>query len=174
MLDRFLFKGSQWCIPFGSRREKLVREMHSNGLAGHFGRDKTFELVNEKFFWPNIRRDVNIFVAAFRVFQTMKGGQQNTGVYMPLPVPKEPWTDISMEFVLGLPRTQRGHDSVFVVVDKFSKMAHFLPCKKANDASQIAQLFFKEIVHLDGLAKTITSYQDTKFLGHFWRVLWKK
>ena len=94
LFDGFLFKGSQLCIPFGSRQEKLVREMHSNGLVGHFGRDKTFELVNEKFFWPNIRRDVNKFVAACRVCQTTKGGQQNTGLYMPLPIPKEPWTDI--------------------------------------------------------------------------------
>lgn len=151
-----------------------MREMHLNGLVGHFGRDKTFELVNEKFFWPNIRRDVNIFVVACRVFQTTKGGHQNTGLYMHLPVSKEPWTDISMDFVLGLPHTQRGHDSVFVVVDRFSKMAHFLPCKKTNDASQITQLFFKEIVRLHGLPKTITSDRDTKLLDHFWRVSWRK
>ena len=105
MLDLFLFKGSQLCIPFRSRREKLVREMQSNGLDGHFGRDKTFELVNEKLFWPNIRRDMSRFVAACRVFQTTKAGRQNIGLCMPLPVPKEPWTDISMDFVLGLPRT---------------------------------------------------------------------
>jgi hypothetical protein len=148
--------------------------MHSNGLDGHFGRDKTFEIVNTKFFWPNIRRDVNIFVVVCIFFQTPKGGQQNTGMYMTLPVPKEPSIDISMDFVLGLPHSQRGHDSVFVVVDRFSKMAHFLPCKKTNDASQITQLFFKEIVRLHGLPKTITSDRNTKFLDHFWRVLWRK
>ena len=73
LLDGFLFKGSELCIPFGSRQEKLAREMHSNGLAGHVRRDKTFELVNKKFFWPNIRRDVSKFVAACRVCQTTKG-----------------------------------------------------------------------------------------------------
>ncbi|WVZ85409.1 LOW QUALITY PROTEIN: hypothetical protein U9M48_032344 [Paspalum notatum var. saurae] len=172
--EGFVFRANRLCIPVGSVRLLLMQEAHGGGLMGHFGVKKTQDVLSTHFFWPRMKRDVERFVARCTTCHKAKSRLNPHGLYMPLPVPSTPWEDISMDFVLGLPRTKRGRDSIFVVVDRFSKMAHFIPCHKSDDAVNIANLFFQEIVRLHGMPSTIVSDRDAKFLSQFWRTLWNK
>ncbi|GJW47114.1 RNA-directed DNA polymerase [Tanacetum coccineum] len=156
-------QGARLCILLCSLREAVVLEGHAGGLAGHFGLDKTLALLREQFYWPKMERDVNRLLERCRTCHIAKTHSSNSGMYTPLSVPVAPWEDVSLDFVLGLPRTQRAKDSVMVVVDRFSKMAHFVPCSKTFDASQVVRFYFAEIVKLHGVPKTLTSDRDVKF-----------
>ncbi|KAG7533313.1 Dynamin GTPase effector [Arabidopsis thaliana x Arabidopsis arenosa] len=171
--DGYLFKDKRLCIPQGSMRELLIREAHEGGLMGHFGRDKTLGVLMDHFYCLRLKRDVERFCSKCITCLKAKSRSHPHDLYMPLPIPNLPWVDISMDFVLGLPKINN-KDSIFVVVDRFSEMAHFIPCNKTNDATQTADLFFKEVVRLHGVPRTIVSDRDTKFLSHFWKTLWRK
>nr|GEW31056.1 putative reverse transcriptase domain-containing protein [Tanacetum cinerariifolium] len=166
--DGFLFKGNQLCILDSSLHLQIIKDLHGEG---HVGRDCTLQLVQASYFWPTLRKEVDRYVKRCRICQVLKGTTTNAGLYMPLHVPLQPWVDISMDFVLGLPRTQRGNDLIFVVVDRFSKMVHFIPCKKTTDAVNVAQLCFRDVYRLHGLPPSIVFDQDTRSLGNLLRCL---
>jgi len=135
--EGYLFKGTRLCVPTCGTRELLLREVHGRSLAGHFGEDETYTMAKEHFHWPHMLRDVQDIIKSCSTCQRAKSHSHPYGLHTPLPIPQGPWLDVSMDFILGLPRTQRNKDSIFVVVDRFSTMAHFIPCHKTNDASHM-------------------------------------
>jgi hypothetical protein len=96
------------CILKGSLRLKIIQELHNES---HMGRDKTFRLVTNQFYWSSMLKEVARFVESCLIFQVPKGLAINDSLYMSLPIPNQPWTNVSMEFVLWLPRSQQGNNS---------------------------------------------------------------
>ena len=149
--DGFLFFENRLCVCKCSLRELYVRESHEGGLMGHFDVAKTLSILKKHFFWPSMRKDVEKHCSRCIVCTQAKAKNRPQGLYTPLPIPTAPWVDLLMDFVLGLPRTWRGRDSIFAVVDKFSKRAHFIACNKTDSAVNVADLFFREVVNLHGM-----------------------
>jgi hypothetical protein len=106
------------------------------------------------FFWPKMKRDVESVCGRCITCGQAKSRLLPHGLYTPLPVSSAPGVDISMDFVSGLPRSRKGRDSIFVVVDRLSKMTHFISCHKTDDAIHIVDLFFREIVWLHGVPRS--------------------
>ncbi|KAL6347243.1 hypothetical protein AAG906_013679 [Vitis piasezkii] len=133
---------------------------HEGGLMGHFSVRKTLDVLHEHFFWPRMKCDVERACARCITCRQAKSRVLAHGLYTSLLVPSVPWVDISMDFVLGLLKSRNGRDSIFVVVDRFSKMAHFISCHKIDDTTHIANLFFRKIVRLHGVPKSIVCDRD--------------
>lgn len=143
--EGFLFRGNRLCVHEYSLRLQLITELHQEGHVGGI------ELCISSRPLTSGRIFAGMWSVLWNVVSLVKNqrSRQQRGIVT------QPWTNISMDFVLVLPRTQRGFDSIFVVVNRFSKMVHLIPCRKTKDALQFAFLFFHEIYRLYGLPLSI-------------------
>ncbi|CAI7798641.1 unnamed protein product [Closterium sp. NIES-53] len=150
----------------------LLEEFHDVPYAGHFGSNKTLAGIAKYYYWPRMAADVQQFVTSCDTCQRMKSSKKKkTGLLQPLPVPEQPWQVVSLDFITGLPSTSRGHDSILVVIDKFSKMGHFIPTNATATAEATARLFFDRIITIHGIPATLISDRDPKFTSKFWKEL---
>jgi hypothetical protein len=110
------------------------------------------------------------YVSLCDTYQRVKPEHQRpAGLLQPMQIPEWKWKEVGMDFIVGLPRTRNGYDSIWVIVDRLTKVAHFLPVKTTYTGPQLAELYMERIVCLHGVPKKIVSDRGTQFTSHFWR-----
>ena len=157
------------CIPRGPVRLKLLQENHDCITAGHPGRDRTFWNLSKHFYWSGMGKSVKEFVRTCGTCQRHKSARTRVGLLQPLPVPERPWETISMDFIMGLPRTARNHDAVFAFVDRMTKYVHVIPTTSTIDAEGAARLYINNVFTLHGLSRSIVSDRDPRFTSAFFK-----
>ena len=162
-------------IPKNKRlRTTLMREVHDAPTGGHLGREKTYRRLTTRVYWRGVFRDVNDYVrSCVSCAQNKASHLTASDLLHPLPIPSRRWETITMDFVGPLPKTASGHDFLLVVVDKFSKTVHLIPCTQTVTAAEVAQLVYDHVVRLHGFPENIVSDRDTRFTSNFWRALWQ-
>lgn len=145
--------------------------MHSSAVGGHSEVKATYQKIKKLFQWKGLKRDVENYVKQCQIYQQAK--HENThpaGLLQPLPIPQGAWQDITMDFVEGLPPSE-GFNAILVIVDRYTKYAHFIPLKHPFTASTVARLVLDHVVKLHGMPKSIVTDRDRVFTSTFWREL---
>ena len=146
----------------------MLQEMHNVPYAGHPGYQKTMTTVRKEYFWLGIKKDVAEYIAKCMDCQRVKVKHWcPTGLLQPLPIPEWKWEVVTIDFITKLPQSSWQHDSIMVVVDRRTKVAHFMPMKSNHKATNIAETYMKEIARLHGIPKAIVSDRDSKFTSNF-------
>jgi len=148
-------------------KAQVLLYVHSDPMAGHAGYEKTLQRAKRDFYWQGMRRDIKAFIRQCDTCQMNKHDNiYPVGLLQPLPIPSRVWTDISMDFVEGLPLSQ-GYSVIFVVVDRLSKYAHFMALSHPYSAVRVAQIFAANVFKLHGMPNSIVSDRDTTFTNTF-------
>ncbi len=155
-----------------SVREELLKRHHDDPLAGHFGIDKTLELMSRKYYWDSIKTDVKEYVDSCDVCQRVKVKRHRPhGELNALPQPSGPWKEITMDFITDLPPSKRkGHvyDAILVVVDRYTKMVRYLPTNKTIKAPDLEEMLMEEVFLKFGPPNGIVTDRGSVFTSAFW------
>ncbi|XP_050217548.1 uncharacterized protein LOC126668385, partial [Mercurialis annua] len=161
------------CVPDSDGlRDQILEEAHKSAYSVHPGSTKMYHDLKGTYWWSGMKKDVAEYVSKCLTCQQVKLEHQRPfGYLQPLPIPEWKWERIAMDFVVGLPRTRQGYDSIWVIVDRMTKSAHFLPIKVSYTASRLAQLYIDRIVSLHGVPVSIVSDRGSVFTSRFWKAL---
>ena len=157
----------------GPLRQQLISNFHDTPLGGHSGQLGTLKRLTQYFYWPKMRTMVNDYVAQCEVCHRNKDDNAAyPGLLQPLPIPNQAWSHVSMDFIEGLPKSQN-KSVILVVVDRFTKYAHFIAMAHPFTAVTVAELFWKQIHRLHGTPECIVSDRDKVFLSKFWQEMFR-
>lgn len=141
--------------------------MHGSSIRGHSGYDKTLHRLRRDFYWESMKNDVKIFNRNCETCPCIRTDQTRpSGLLQPLPIPSQPWTQTSIDFIEGLPPSH-GFNSIWVVVHRFTKYSHFVPITHRYITKTIAQLFYKHVLKLHRMPNSIVFDRNGTFTSHF-------
>jgi hypothetical protein len=151
------------CVPnITSIRELILKEAHETTYSIHPGSEKMYQDLKKRFLWYGMKREIEEYVARCDSCQRIKAEHQRpASSFQPLQIPQWKWDEIGMDFIVGLPRTRAGYDSIWVVVDRLTKATHFIPVKTTYNNAVLAELYMSRIVCLHGIPKKIISDRGT-------------
>jgi hypothetical protein len=172
-IDGLLYYQGLLISPDGPCRLRVFQSHHDFPAVGHFGFNKTMELILRDFWWPQIWKTVKDYVTTYDICSRSKIPRHRLfGLLRLLPIPKKPWSSISMDFITDL-SSSKAFDSIFVVVDRLTKMAHFVPCNKTVIGEETARLFMNNIYKYHGFPDDIISNRGSQFTSKFWQSIFK-
>jgi hypothetical protein len=153
-------------------RTEILEKAHKTQYIVHPGSTKMYQDLKKIYWWSGMKWDIAEYIARCATCQQVKAEhQQLAGPLQPLSISKWKWDQIAMDFVVGLPRVPSGQDAIWVIVDRLTKSAHFVPYKMNDSMQKMAELYIQEIVRLHGVPVSITSDRDPRFTSKFWRGL---
>jgi hypothetical protein len=154
--------------------EQILRGAHDSAYSIHPGCMKMYQDLKIHFWWHGMKRDVTEYVALCDTCQRVKAKHQRpAGLLQPLKIAEWKWEETDMDFIVGLPRTHSGYDSIWVIVDRLTKVAHFILVKTTYTGAKLAELYMARIVCLHGVLKRIVSDRGLQFTSKFWEKLYE-
>jgi len=168
-----LYYNHRVCVPDNlALKTKIMQECHDAATSGHLGRDKTIEQIKRRFYWTAMDDDITKYVSSCDTCQRTKSDQPLTpGLLKPMPIPPFCWHTVGHDLITGLPKSRAGNDAIYVVVDKLSRQVHYIACRTAISAPELARLFFHHVIRLHGVPINIISDRDPRFTASFWQTL---
>ncbi|KAI3821399.1 hypothetical protein L1987_08966 [Smallanthus sonchifolius] len=162
--------GRMWIPKIGELRAKILDEAYKSRYSIHPGTNKMYQDLKKEYWWPGMKNDVTEYVSKCLTCSLVKAEHQKPcGKMQPLPIPEWKWEEITMDFITKLPRTAKGNDTIWVIVDRLTKSAHFLPIRETSSSERLAEIFIKEVVSRHGMPLSIVSDRDTRFTSRFWK-----